>query len=924
MGETQRMEAAPATMTHRVPARFAILAALRLLFLAAIAILSGTTARAEGERPLRGVALVVGNGDYAHLPALANPGRDADAVEALLSRLGFDSVRRVNRDAAMLARDLDRFVEDAADADVAVLYYAGHGIEAGGENFLVPVDADPSALDAAGERLVPLSRVLARLRETVPVTILLLDACRDNPFPPGAALRLEPSAEPVPVSAGGLAETRGARAVGAAPANDNLGMVIGFAAEPGRPALDGAPDGNSPYAAALTRHLDTMAGEEFGTVMRMVAEEVYLRTGGRQRPWVNESLRRLLYLGAAPEPLAGAEGEILGERRRLLLTIAALPDVERRQVERVAGAGGVPMDALFAMLSALGANTADDPARLESMLHQQAGRLREIMSERAALTATDPEIVRLSSLAATALDEGALHASLRLQEEAKARVEELEDALDDVEAELRARRIEFAQVFAASAATYELAFDYAQAAADYARAFEQVERWDDQLAFEYRRKGMVAEFRHGEYRGDAAALEKVVAARDSALALAARLPSPLPRAEALLQVGNALTLLGRHRAVAAPLEEAIAVFSEAQAIFDAGGDAAGVARARSNLASALATLGGWDATPERLESAIAIYRDLADRSSFEASPRDWTTARLNLAAALARLGERSGDTAIMRAVADIHRGTLERVGQADDPLLWAMTTFNLGGALNFVGERDGEVKALVEAIQSAEAATEVLRREAFPLHWASAMNNIANAYQVLGKASADATILRAAEFHYQDALEEWRRDRVPSDWAMATNNLANVVKALGEMEGDIDRLRRAVGLYRACMDVWTRADRPLDWGTAQNNMGDALFLIGRREGDAALLSEAVTAFDAALEEWTFERLPYDWAVAQNNRGGALVELGALRGSADTIREGIAAIRAAWKFDTDSGVHDYDDYYRARLADAEGKLAAAGG
>lgn len=901
---------------------------LALSFLLAVLTLLAAmaAAQARAERPLRGVALVVGNGDYAHLPALANPRRDADAVEALLSGLGFDSVRRVDRDAATLRRDLDRFVEDAAEADVAVLYYAGHGIEAGGENFLVPVDADPAALDAAGERLVPLSRVLARLREAAPVTILLLDACRDNPFPPGMKLRLDDAADPLPVSPGGLGETRGARAVGpvAAPGAEGLGMVIGFAAEPGRPALDGDPSGNSPYAAAILRHLDGMAGEEFGTVMRMVAEEVYLRTAGRQRPWVNESLRRLLYFGAAPPPLEGDEGDILGERRRLLLTIAALPETGRREVERVAEVGRVPMDALYAMLAALGADTTSDPARLESVLRHQAGRLREIMAERATLAATDPEILRLAALAATALDEGALAASLRLHEAAKTRVEALEDALDDVEAELRQRRVEFAGVFAASAAAYELAFDYAQAAADYARAFEQVERWDDALAFEYRRKGMLARFRQGQYGGDLAVLESVVAAREPALALAARLASPLARAEALLLVGNALTLIGRQRAVAAPLEEAIPVFEEAIALFRDGGDPAGVTRARSNLASALSTLGGWDPEPARLEEVVAIYRALADAVSWETAPRDWTTARLNLAASMSQLGERSGDTAIMRAVADIHRGTLERVTEGDDPLLWALTRFNLGGALNFVGERDGDVDAFREAIASAEAAMRVLRRERFPLYWASAMNNVANAYQVLGKATADPTILRAAEYNYRDALEEWRRDRVPADWAMATNNLANVVKARAEIEGDATLLREAIEAYTACMEVWTRADRPLDWGTAQNNLGDALFLLGRRERDAALLARSVAAFDAVLEEWTFERLPHDWAVAQNNRGGALVELGALRSSPDLIREGIAAIRAAWAFDKETGADGYDDYYRGRLDDAEAKLAAAGG
>ncbi|MCO5056881.1 MAG: caspase family protein [Rhizobiaceae bacterium] len=136
---------------------------------------------------LRGVALIVGNGAYEALPELANPENDADAIEELLSDLGFDSVSRTDRDAGQLKRDLERFVEDAADADVAVLYYAGHGIEAGGENWLVPTDADLSALDDAAGRLVPLSDVLRRLREgVVPVTI---NFCSSLPRQPVSAGR---------------------------------------------------------------------------------------------------------------------------------------------------------------------------------------------------------------------------------------------------------------------------------------------------------------------------------------------------------------------------------------------------------------------------------------------------------------------------------------------------------------------------------------------------------------------------------------------------------------------------------------------------------------------------------------------------------------------------------------------------------------
>ena len=92
-----------------------------------------------------------------------------------------------DRDAQKLARDLERFVEDAEGADVAFLYYSGHGIEAGGENYLVPVDAGVDSLDNAGEQLVAaVGRAIGKLKAKVPVTIVLLDACRTNPFPPGA------------------------------------------------------------------------------------------------------------------------------------------------------------------------------------------------------------------------------------------------------------------------------------------------------------------------------------------------------------------------------------------------------------------------------------------------------------------------------------------------------------------------------------------------------------------------------------------------------------------------------------------------------------------------------------------------------------------------------------------------------------------
>ena len=370
------------------------------------------------------------------------------AVESLLNELGFDTTVRDDRDGAQLKRDLDRFLEDAEEADVAILYYSGHGIEAGGENFLIPVDADLSALDAAGERLVPLSAYLDRLKASVPVAIVMLDACRDNPFPGDATVRLAPDAPPAPIGAAGLGETRSVVALndGAAKtaAGESFGTVIAFSAEPGKTALDGEPGASSPYAAAVTRHLDAMAGEEFATVMRMVSEEVYLKTAGRQRPWMNESLHRLLYFGKAAQGPTGEEGDILTERRQLLVSIAALPDFDRRQIETVAASAAVPMDALYGMLRTLGADAPKDPAELDKLLRGQTGQAEGAACRARGAEERGPEIVRLSALADKAVAEGALADRAALHERAKARVGEVEKTVEQAEADIRARRIEFA------------------------------------------------------------------------------------------------------------------------------------------------------------------------------------------------------------------------------------------------------------------------------------------------------------------------------------------------------------------------------------------------------------------------------------------------------------------------------------------------
>ena len=134
------------------------------------------------------VALVIGNAAYAHALPLANPVHDATAVGEALRRLGFDVTEVVDADIRTLADALAAFQSRSATADKAVVFYAGHGIEVGGENYLIPVDAELARERDVSWQAVPLNQVLADT-EGARLRLVILDACRNNPFLQQAATR---------------------------------------------------------------------------------------------------------------------------------------------------------------------------------------------------------------------------------------------------------------------------------------------------------------------------------------------------------------------------------------------------------------------------------------------------------------------------------------------------------------------------------------------------------------------------------------------------------------------------------------------------------------------------------------------------------------------------------------------------------------
>jgi tetratricopeptide (TPR) repeat protein len=230
--------------------------------------------------PGRRVAMVVGNAAYRTVEALPNPVKDGRDVAAALRRAdGFGEViEGYDLGLGEMRSMLAKLEALAAGADWAVIYYAGHGVEVDGVNYLVPVDARlEQAADVEREALA-LDWVLARLGAAGKLQLVILDACRNNPFRQSWTGTVRVG------GARGLASPAGTRGLARVEAAASANVLVAFAAKDGEVALDGRPGENSPYARALLRYLEE-PGLELGNFFRMVRDEVLAATGKRQRPY---------------------------------------------------------------------------------------------------------------------------------------------------------------------------------------------------------------------------------------------------------------------------------------------------------------------------------------------------------------------------------------------------------------------------------------------------------------------------------------------------------------------------------------------------------------------------------------------------------------------------------------------------------------
>ena len=242
----------------------------------------------------RRVALVIGNGAYANFPALPNPPNDARTLAKNLRDLGYEVTEGIDLKRDDMQKMTREFMRNAAQAKTLVLYYAGHGVQVSGRNYLVPVDVNPQDGANIVNSMTDMDKILAGLDDQVRTNILIFDACRNDPFAQQTA-----SATGRSIEVKTDAKTRSGLAQPTAPtAGTTLGAgtLIAFATAPGQVALDGE-GANSPFSAALSRHIGT-PGLEVQQMLTRVRAEVVAGTRSKQVPWSNSSLLGEVYLAA--------------------------------------------------------------------------------------------------------------------------------------------------------------------------------------------------------------------------------------------------------------------------------------------------------------------------------------------------------------------------------------------------------------------------------------------------------------------------------------------------------------------------------------------------------------------------------------------------------------------------------------------------
>ena len=222
------------------------------------------------------IALVIGNSNYVEFGTLSNPTNDAQGIDKALRQMGYRTKLVLDADEATMRREVKRFASSSQGVDVALVYYAGHGAQVNGDNYLLPTDLEVPKVETDIQlSSIKVDDIVNSIRSKI--KIVLLDACRDNPS-----------------LAKNIVKGRGSFRGGLAPVNSTLdastneGVFIAYATDAGNVASDGNSEKNSPFTTALLKNI--AAPVSIDDMFSLVTKEVRTVTGNKQRPYKYASL----------------------------------------------------------------------------------------------------------------------------------------------------------------------------------------------------------------------------------------------------------------------------------------------------------------------------------------------------------------------------------------------------------------------------------------------------------------------------------------------------------------------------------------------------------------------------------------------------------------------------------------------------------
>lgn len=381
------------------------------------------------------VALVIGNSAYKSVPRLANPTSDAALIGGMFRRAGFDAVDvKLDLSAAEMRKALREYGTRARDADVAVVYYAGHGMEVDGNNYLIPTDAVLETDTDVYDEAFPLDRVLVAIESAKQLRLVILDACRDNPF------------------AKTMKRTIASRAIGRGlakvePTSPNT--MVAFAAKAGSTASDG-DSRNSPFAIALADHLPK-PGLDLRKAFGFVRDDVLKSTGNKQEPFVYGSLGGDDVALVPPKPVAtGPQPSPQSELRRDYELALQMGDRDAWEAFLRAYPDGFYADLAKVQLKKITAEearvAATEKARLadEEKARLASERARKAEQDKAAAAAKSAEDARIAAEKAKQIEQAKADAAEQRRKEAEAAAAKAlaeKQAAEKAKAELVARQV---------------------------------------------------------------------------------------------------------------------------------------------------------------------------------------------------------------------------------------------------------------------------------------------------------------------------------------------------------------------------------------------------------------------------------------------------------------------------------------------------